>query len=65
MKTDAELQSDVSAELRWRSSLNAAHIGVAAKDGVVTLTGQVTHYSLRHVFHQFRRLPMRQRTQRR
>ena len=45
MKTDSELQGDVLAELKWWPSVNAAHIGVAAKDGVVTLTGQVTHYT--------------------
>ena len=45
MKTDSELQSDVSQELKWWPSVNAAHIGVAAKDGVVTLTGQVAHYA--------------------
>jgi osmotically-inducible protein OsmY len=45
MKTDSELQSDVLQELKWWPSVNAAHIGVAAKDGVVTLTGQVAHYA--------------------
>lgn len=45
MKTDSELQSDVLQELKWWPSVNAAHIGVTAKDGVVTLTGQVAHYA--------------------
>ena len=45
MKTDTKLQSDVLAELNWWPSVNAAHIGVAANNGVVTLTGQVTHYT--------------------
>jgi osmotically-inducible protein OsmY len=45
MKTDSQLQGDVLAELRWWPSVNASHIGVAAKDGVITLTGQVTHYT--------------------
>jgi osmotically-inducible protein OsmY len=45
MKTDAKLQSDVLAELNWWPSVNVAHIGVAANNGVVTLTGQVTHYT--------------------
>ncbi len=45
MKSDSQLQSDVQAELEWQPSVNAAHIGVAAKDGVVTLTGQVAHYT--------------------
>jgi len=41
MKTDSELQTDVLAELRRQPSLQAAYIGVAAKDNVVTLSGQV------------------------
>ena len=44
MKTDSQLQKDVLAELKWQPSLNAAHIGVTAKDNTVTLTGQVEHY---------------------
>lgn len=45
MKSDSQLQSDVLAELKWRPSIDAAHIGVAADDGVITLTGQVTNYT--------------------
>lgn len=45
MNLDSQLQEDVLDELKWRASVNAAHIGVTAKDGVVTLTGQVTHYA--------------------
>jgi osmotically-inducible protein OsmY len=45
MKSDSELQSDVRVELNWSPSIDAAHIGVAAEDGVITLTGQVDHYS--------------------
>jgi osmotically-inducible protein OsmY len=45
MKSDFQLQSDVEAELKWRPNVNAAHIGVTAKDGVVTLAGQVEHYT--------------------
>jgi osmotically-inducible protein OsmY len=45
MKNDSQLQSDVQCELKWQPSLHAAQIGVATKDGVVTLTGQVAHYS--------------------
>lgn len=41
MKTDSQLQQDVSAELQWEPSVHAARIGVEAKDGVVTLAGQV------------------------
>ena len=45
MKTNLQLQSDVQTELKWQPSVNSAEIGVAAKDGVVTLTGQVAHYT--------------------
>ena len=41
MKTDSQLQQDVSAELAWEPSVHAAQIGVEVKDGVVTLTGEV------------------------
>ena len=41
MKTDAQLQQDVMAELKWEPTLSAAQIGVSAKDGVITLTGEV------------------------
>jgi osmotically-inducible protein OsmY len=44
MKTDSQLQQDVSAELQWEPSVQAARIGVEAKDGVVTLSGQVDSY---------------------
>jgi osmotically-inducible protein OsmY len=45
MNSDSQLQSSVLEELKWRPSVNAAHIGVTAKNGVVTLTGQVAHYT--------------------
>lgn len=45
MKTDAQLQQSVMAELKWTPSVHAAQIGVLARDGVVTLTGQVGSYS--------------------
>lgn len=44
MKTDKQLQHDVLAELEWEPSIEASEIGVAAADGVVTLTGQVGTY---------------------
>jgi osmotically-inducible protein OsmY len=44
MKTDAQLQLDVMAELKWEPSVHAAQIGVAVKDGVVTLDGEVSSY---------------------
>lgn len=45
MKTDSHLQKDVQEELKWWPSAGAAHIGVAADHGVVTLSGQVNHYA--------------------
>lgn len=45
MKTDYELQQDVINELKWEPSINAAHIGVEAKDGVVTLSGHVDTFT--------------------
>jgi osmotically-inducible protein OsmY len=42
--TDQEVQTDVLAELRWDLSAAAKDIGVAVKDGVVTLTGTVDTY---------------------
>ena len=43
--SDAELQRDVMAELKWEPSVDAAHIGVSVKDGVVTLSGHVSSYA--------------------
>ena len=42
--TDQEIQTDVLAELRWDHSVQANEIGVAVKNGVVTLTGTVDTY---------------------
>jgi osmotically-inducible protein OsmY len=42
---DLDLQRDVLDELRWEPSVNAAHIGVSAKDGIVTLSGHVSSYA--------------------
>ena len=45
MKTDAQLQHDVLAELKWEPSINAAEIGVEVKNGLVTLVGHVDRYA--------------------
>lgn len=42
---DQELRSRVIAELEYDPSIDAANIGVAVKEGVVTLTGHVANYS--------------------
>lgn len=43
--TDNELQQDVLRELQWEPSVDAAHIGVSVKNGVVTLSGHVPSYA--------------------
>ncbi|MGZ5787762.1 MAG: BON domain-containing protein [Ramlibacter sp.] len=48
MKTDLQLKSDVTEELAWDSSVNAAHIGVAVSEGVVTLTGHLDSFAEKH-----------------
>jgi osmotically-inducible protein OsmY len=45
MDGDKKLQQAVMRELRWNPEVNAAHIGVSAKDGAVTLTGHVSSYA--------------------
>lgn len=45
MKSDSQLQLDVMNELKWEPSLRHEQIGVAAKDGVVTLSGYVKSYA--------------------
>ena len=45
MKDDRQLQQDVLAELAYEPSVNAASIGVTAKDGIVTLSGSVPTYA--------------------
>jgi osmotically-inducible protein OsmY len=47
MRTDSQLQTDVIEELRWQPSIDAAHIGVAVKNGIVTLSGSVSSYTER------------------
>ena len=45
MKTNEELQKDVQSAIKWEPLLNAAEIGVTAKDGIITLTGVVNGYA--------------------
>jgi len=47
MKTDTELQQDVMNQLKWEPTIHAAEIGVAVKNGVVTLGGNVDTYAKR------------------
>lgn len=41
---DLALKKDVESELNFEPSIDPAEIGVAAKDGIVTLTGHVRSY---------------------
>jgi len=43
--SDSSLKQAVLDELEWDPSVNAAHIGVTANNGVVTLTGDVGSYT--------------------
>jgi len=44
-KSDSQLKKDVESELEWDPSVNATHVGVLVKDGVVTLTGHLDSYA--------------------
>ncbi len=45
MKPDSEIKKDVEEELRWDPDIDPTDIGVAVKNGVVTLSGFVRSYS--------------------
>ena len=45
MKSNEALQKEVQDAIKWEPLLSAAEIGVTAKDGVVTLTGNVDSYT--------------------
>ena len=45
MKTNEELQNDVQDAIKWQPLLQAAEIGVTAKNGVVTLSGVVNSFT--------------------
>ena len=50
MNTDEILQKNVQDALKWEPQLQAAEIGVIAKNGIVTLTGTVdNHYKKNEV----------------
>jgi osmotically-inducible protein OsmY len=44
MNIDHTLKSEVLAELEWEPMVNADHIGVSVRDGLVTLDGHVETY---------------------
>jgi osmotically-inducible protein OsmY len=41
---DSEIRRQVIAELDWDPSIDASAVGVAVKDGIVTLTGSIANY---------------------
>ena len=45
MKSDIKIQEDVMEQLKWEPFLKSSEIGVAVKNGIVTLSGQVDSYS--------------------
>lgn len=45
MRTDAQIQKDVIAQMQWDPFLNTGNIGVSVNDGVVTLSGQVDSFA--------------------
>lgn len=45
MKSDTQLRKDVEAELEWDPAIRANEVGVAVKDGVVTLSGHLDSYA--------------------
>jgi osmotically-inducible protein OsmY len=47
-RTDAQIQSDVLAELKWDQRVQPNEIGVVVNDGVVTLTGWVESYTKKY-----------------
>jgi osmotically-inducible protein OsmY len=46
-RTDAQIQRDVLDELKWDARVQPNEIGVAVRDGIVTLTGWVDSYTKR------------------
>jgi osmotically-inducible protein OsmY len=48
MKSDEDIKRDVEDELRWDPDIDPTDIGVAVKNGVVTLTGFVRSYTQKY-----------------
>jgi osmotically-inducible protein OsmY len=44
IRSDEDIRAEVLEELKWDSRVHANEIGVAVKDGIVTLTGWVDSY---------------------
>ncbi|MEO3385387.1 BON domain-containing protein [Mesorhizobium sp. CAU 1741] len=48
MTTDSDIKRDVESELKWDPDIDASDIGVAVKNGVVTLSGFVRSYNQKY-----------------
>lgn len=48
MRLDSDIKHDVERELKWEPDIDASDVGVAVKNGVVTLTGFVRSYSQKY-----------------
>ncbi len=48
MLTDEQLQHRVMDGLEWAPDVTAAHLGVSARGGIVTLSGQASSYAEKH-----------------
>jgi len=48
MDVDRGIQKRVQEELAWEPSIDAAEIGVAVHEGIVTLTGQISTFAQKH-----------------
>jgi osmotically-inducible protein OsmY len=48
MSNDENLKRAVLEELKWEPSVDPAHIGVTAADGIVTLSGHVQSFAEKH-----------------
>jgi len=46
-RTDEQIQQDVLNEIKWDARVQPNEVGIAVKDGVVTLTGWVDSYTKR------------------
>jgi osmotically-inducible protein OsmY len=44
-KSDSQLKKDVESELEWDAVVKSNNVGVAAKDGVITLSGHIDSYA--------------------
>jgi len=52
MKSDVQLKADIAAELMWTPGVDATNVGVAVKDGVVTLSGTLATFAEKHAVEQ-------------